>query len=131
MSDSTRGTARSDLNNEEWKHNDKGETILEYLTYGSRSLFGELSIEEFICPLRYGDGFLDRRTTEACECMVKGIGCSKIKECKAYEEQKKLQEIFPMVKWNNPVKEKEEIVARISLIKKGAIILPKGDLVDV
>lgn len=128
MQDSTKGTIRSDLNNEEWKHNDKGETILEYLTYGPRRLFSdELSIEEFYCPMRYEHNFIDRRTTEACECMTINSGCSKIKECEAYNEQKRLQENFKDVRWDFPEKtQNKEELSKVILIKKGAIILPRG-----
>lgn len=127
---SLQGTRRSDLNDEQWKVNDKRQAILEYVTYRPLALFGdELSIEEFYCPMRYDQTFIDRRTCEACESMVLNTGCSKIKDCEEYVKQKKFQELFPSINWNFPEKTKDkETLSKVNLIKKGAIILPKqGD----
>lgn len=125
--DSLKGTARSNLNDEEWKRNDKGESILEFLTFGTRKLFGDITVDEFFCPERFPDeSFLSRRSVEACLCMTRGVGCSKLKTCEAYNEQLLLQQSFPLVKWNNfPILATEEEMARINLIKKGALKLPE------
>jgi hypothetical protein len=126
LQDSTRGTIRSDLNNENWSFNEKRQAILEFITYGATIIHNkELGIEEFYCPERPGEHFLNKRTTEACECMTRNIGCKKINECKAYEQQKNIQKLYPCIRWDFPIKTKEEEIIKINLIKKGAIIPPE------
>jgi hypothetical protein len=128
MMNSLQGTRRSNLNEDQFRINDKRQILLDFITYGINLIHNrEMSIEEFLCPDRYDETFLSRRTTEACECMNKGAGCSKIKICKSYDDQKQLEKLFPNIRWDFPINAQEEQIIKINFIKKGVIsnIFPK------
>lgn len=120
-----RGVKRSDLNNDQWKisDQDKKEVLIEFITYGIRRLNQDMSLDEFVCSslAYYHDDFHNRTTTALCEGKAFGRGCSDIKGCVAYDEQKKLQSMFPGIDWSNPIDDKTEEFIKASLIKKGCI----------
>ena len=83
----------------------------------------EPDIDEYTCPY-LPEGWKGIITTQYCEGKALGRGCENIKNCPYYINQKKLQEKYPELDWENPhnIPEKEKI--KIKFIKKGAIINP-------
>ena len=84
----------------------------------------EKDLNEISCPVYSSDDPKGYVTTEYCKDKAQGLGCEDLKICEAYNKQKELQEKYPEINWENIDDNKPELLSKINLIKKGAIINP-------
>jgi len=82
----------------------------------------EPDLDEFRCPA--SESHTVFQTTDACEEKARGMGCSELETCKAYQEQKKLQEAHPDLDFSCPELIPKEIRVRVEMVRKGALINP-------
>jgi len=127
--DSLKGTKRSDIN---WDQVPKSENkiLLQYVSFITKTIIGEPTLDEFNCPAFPDDSPNGRITTECCELKARGLGCADIKKCLRYNEQKRFQGLHPDIDFNN-INENNPKVKELLLVKKGLIILPLKTVVEL